>query len=325
MTQTNVNSLVLRNWTKMTQMTALSGLRNREVALKISTHLHSVKDNRANGFGSDDAWGYIIQSAAASDKAASDMGNLPKAAPTNNVQIKVLNHNGVRFEDQQQQQNIFQSWEDESENDDHAPAAMTNVMRALDDNRRATENIGKKLDDRGDHWKSGLTCFHYAETGHIATDCQGKCPACQGYRGHHMQSCTRRPRPKEKGQGIGGNSWQNNRRAENMRTGYEPAMEFFGQTERRQDRPAVQDKRVERQRRSSKHDSDSDDDQKRRNRSRDDAAEDRSTRHDTRSKDKRSRDKDKEQSKDRHKGTSRFDRSEKSKGDRSSKNDSSRR
>jgi hypothetical protein len=325
MTQTNVNSLVLRNWTKMTQMTALNGLRNREVALKISTHLHGVKDNKANGFGSEDAWGYIIQSAAASDKAANDMGSLPKSAPTNNVQIKVLNHNGVRFEDQQQQQNVFQSGEDESEDDDRAPAAMTSVMRALDDNRRATESIGKKLDDRGDHWKSGLTCFHCAETGHIATDCQGKCPACQGYRGQHTQNCTRRPRPKGKGKGKGGNNWQDNRRADTMRNGYEPAMDSFGQTDRRQDRQAVNDRRVERQRRSSQHDSDSDDERKRRKRAREDTREDRTSRHDTRSKDKRSRDEDKERSKEGTKDTSRSERTEKSKGYRSSKNESSRR
>ena len=117
--QVSVNSIILRNWMKLTQITALNGLRNREVALKISAHLHASREAKTNGFGSEDAWGYIIQSAAAADKAASDMGNGTKSAPTNNVQIRVLNHNGVRFEDQQQHQNVFQDGGEISEDENN--------------------------------------------------------------------------------------------------------------------------------------------------------------------------------------------------------------
>ena len=307
---------------KLTQTTALNGLRNREVALKISTHLHASMEVKTNGFGTEFAWGYIIQSADASDKASSDMSNGTKAAPSNNVQIRVLNHNGVRFEDQQQQHNVFQV-SDSSDNDDQAPAtAMTSVLRALDDNRRATDNINKKLDERNDSWKTGITCFHCAETGHIATECQGKCPSCRGYRGQHMPNCIRRPKPfKGKGKGKNGNNWQDNRRNINARSGYEVDGEPFTQIERRQEQPAAQNREDERSQRRARRDSNSDEDKKRHKRSKEDVSDRRSDRYDHRSdrseKDHRSTRDEKEKSK--------TDKSDRSRGERSSKNESSRR
>jgi hypothetical protein len=322
LSQNSVNTIILRNWMKLTQTTALNGLRNREVALKISTHLHASMEVKTSGFGTEFAWGYIIQSAAASDKASSDMSNTTKAAPSNNVQIRVLNHNGVRFEDQQKTQNVFQV-SDSSDNDELPPAtAMTSVLRALDDNRRATDNISKRLDERNGSWKAGITCYHCAENGHIATECQGKCPSCQGYRGQHMPNCIRRPKPyKGKGKGKNGNSWQDNRRNVNARSGYEADMEPFSQIDRRKEQPAAQNREEERSQRRSRRDSSSDEDKKRQKRSEEETSDRRSDRHEHRSsrsgRDHRSarNEKDKEKT----------DKSERTKDERSSKNESSRR
>ena len=125
---------------------------------------------------------YTIQTAAASDKAASEMGRtFPKPAPTNNVHIKVLNNNRVKF-DEQQQQNLFQGDSEEYEREEESAPAMTSVLRALHDNRRLTEDISRQV-NCNDNWKTSATCYHCGDTGHIATDCDGRCPSCQGYRG----------------------------------------------------------------------------------------------------------------------------------------------
>jgi hypothetical protein len=169
-----------------------------------------------------------------------------------------------------------------SDNDAQPPAAaITSVLRALDDNRRTTDNINKKLDMRSESWKAGIRCFHCAGTGHIATDCQRRCHTCQGYRGQHTPTCSRRPRPnKGKGKGKFGNNWQDNKRNVNVRTGYEMDGESFAQVDRRQERPTVQDKEEERSHRRSSRDSNSDEDKRRQKRTKEDVPDRKSNQYD---------------------------------------------
>ena len=164
--QNGINRLFLKTWKRQSQIKALGGLRNREVAFTIGTHLNAVVKTTANGFGTDDAWTYMIQTAAAADKTANEMGFAsPRSAPTNNVSVKVLNNNRVNFDEATA---VFHSDSEDYDRDQTNTAAGTNAVRPVNDS-----------------WKANVTCYHCGESGHLATDCTGRCPACRGHRGAH--------------------------------------------------------------------------------------------------------------------------------------------
>ena len=291
---------------------ALGGLRNREVAFNIGTHLNVVVKTKANGFGTDDAWTYMIQTAAAADKTANEMGFAsPRSAPTNNVSVKVLNNNRVNFDEATA---VFHSDSEDYDRDQTNTAAGTNAVRPVNDS-----------------WKASVTCYHCGENGYIATDCTGRCPACRGYRGAHEKGCERMPRPKGKGK-KGGGKGADNRRADHGRNGYEADGESFWYARRnvpyvpekdtdkyrRDDRRKEEGRQADKQKRVSRTDSDEEGERKRRKQEKSDVDDHRSPRSDKRYDDKR--DKSVERAKRREKDRAKSDRSD----EKSSKNDSSR-
>ena len=308
--QHGINKLLLKTWRKQSQMNALSGLRNHDAALSIGTHLNAVVTT-TNGFGTDEAWTYMIQTAAAADKTANEMGLAsPRSAPTNNVNGRVLNNNRLNFDDATA---ISHSDSEDNDQDMTNTAAGTNAVKPYNDG-----------------WKASMTCFHCRENGHLANECTGRCPVCKGYRGAHKHNCERKP---SKGMHRkGGGKGADYRRTDNGRTGYEADNEsrWQGQhnkpytkekdtdKQRRDERRKEEERRTEKHKHSSRRDSDEERGQKRHKREREDAEDRRTPRPDKQREDRRDKSVDRAKQKEKDE-----ERSSKKNKD-SSKNESSR-
>ena len=179
--QDGISEALVRTWRNHSQLAALNGLRNQKVAHAIRTHLQTIVKPSGNGFGTDNAWPYMVQTAATAEETANK--KIFTAAETTQTAERsdtVSNNKRVDFA---KATDILHNNSNKHNKDQTNTEAGTEAARP-EQNRS----------------KANLKCFHCRTTGHLATECTGRCPNCQGLKGAHKHDCEKKPQPGGKGE-----------------------------------------------------------------------------------------------------------------------------